>query len=40
MKSDLKADKKNMKKQYEEIIIKVVADLSRAPGKQVPTNTV
>ena len=40
IKTDLKADKKRMKKQFEEIIIRVVADLSRAPGKQVPTNMV
>ena len=38
MKSELKEDKKRMKKEYEDKIIEVVADLSKLPGKQIPTN--
>ena len=38
VKSELKEDKKRMEQEYEDKIIQVVADLSRLPGKQVPTN--
>ena len=40
IKSELKADKKRMGKQYETAIVNVVADLSRAPNSEAPTNMV